>query len=182
MISENVCCLLDEHYLKSEIALTLGNAAVAQLQNNNMDTHTQTPRHHYLCVCLCLCFSLLTPVQMEGLPFLFVVTNISQMSLDLCWLLTLLSPSPSPPSLHPLLPVSFSMSLCLPSCLSPFVCLSLSFTLSSLPFSWSLSSSLPPSLSFCFLPISPCVSLSLSRAEAAGVRAALCIHQQLTEL
>lgn len=103
-------------------------------------------------------------------------------------LITYSSPSlllPSfPPSLF-LTPFSVSLSLYLPSCLSPFLCPFVLLTLPSPPPCLHLSSCfLPTSLTLSLLPPPPPASLclSLSRAEAAGVRAALRLHQQLAEL
>lgn len=108
---------------------------------------------------------------MEGLPFLFVVTNISQMSLDLCWFLTLL-----PPSLFLTL-FSASPSLYLPSCLS-LLCLSLLLTLSSLPLLCLASISLlrlSPHLSLHLSPtLSPCLSVSLSQS-CGSCRSSSCL-------
>lgn len=119
-------------------------------------TRTHRLQDTIIYVCVCLCFSLLTPVQMEGLPFLFVVTNISQMSLDLCWLLTLLSPSPSPPLSPSIAPCFF-----LHVSLSPF--LSLSFCRRSLfPLSLSLGPSHPPCLPLSPSAFSPSLPVSLS--------------------
>lgn len=118
--------------------------------------------YHSVCVNVCVCshtvFSLLRPVQMEGLPFLTLVKCpwicAGYLLFSLC-----LSPSFSP-SLHPLLPspclfhfVPLPVSSCSPFCLSLLLilpshppCLLLSLSLSS--------PSLPPS---------PCVSLSVVR-------------------
>lgn len=162
------------HHQRSR-SLSVGNAAVTQLQNNNTGTDTHTPRYHYrlpfsVCECVCVCphtvFSLLRPVQMEGLPFLTLVKCpwicagyllFSLPPSSLC-----LSPSFSP-SLHPLLPVSCSL-LHVSFTLSPFLslpvllfaCLCCSF------FPLILLASISLSLSLC-LPPSPCVSVSVVR-------------------
>lgn len=142
-------------------------------------THTETPLFLPFCVCVCIHthsaagFSLPRPVQMHGLPFLFVVTSISQMSLALCWLLTLLSPS-----LFLLLPVSLSitqflysfsmsLSLCPLSRLSPF-CLSLLLTLPSLSVSQLCGSC--RSSSCLMYPSAACRALTFTYSYGKGTR------------